>query len=300
MKDKWIPFFKTGTHKDSKGRESSWPEAKIDLAVNHFNSLPKEEKEKRPITVSHPDNNLPVMGYVEKLKRVGDTLYALPGKVAEAFKALVNDGQLPERSMSFHADGTVNHFGFLPKGQPAAVQGLGTFNFSAEETTTTFSFSEGKVLEEEATDENFALKIAGLEGKIEALTKLIEAGKGTAEQKTEFEKQAIEFNKQIASMKAAQATMSFMATLGEKISPAQKTLAGKIYEFCAASKSGDKFEFADGSKDDPCALLTQLVGLIDNSLSFSEFAKKKDHAQETKDIASDVQKAADYIKANSK
>ncbi|HPN39478.1 MAG TPA: hypothetical protein PL041_13840 [Melioribacteraceae bacterium] len=80
---KWIPFFKTGVQTDSLGREKIWTSEEVDKSVNNYNKLKQEDK--RPIVIGHPNNNLPIVGFIEKVKRVGDTLYALPGKVSVSF-----------------------------------------------------------------------------------------------------------------------------------------------------------------------------------------------------------------------
>ncbi len=138
---KWIPFFKTGAQTDSLGREKIWTSEEVDNAVNNYNKLTKEEK--RPIVIGHPGDNLPILGFVEKVKRVGDTLYALPGNVSQSFKNMVKNGAFPNRSISFNNDGSINHFGFLPVGIEPAVKGLGEFEFSEENNkVTNYSFSE--------------------------------------------------------------------------------------------------------------------------------------------------------------
>lgn len=268
LKD-WIPFFRTGKHKDSKGRESYWSPAQIDSAVAHFNSLSPDEKQKRPLTISHPDNNLPVMGFVEKLQRIGDTLYALPGEVAEGFKSLVNLGALPERSISFFSDGTVNHFGFLPQGERAAVQGLGTFNFSQGEDTQLYNFTDGEVAQL-PSDEDMQNEIAKLTLEIEKL----KADSGSDITALEAAQNKIkDLQLEVANNKAKLGQIQFSSQLNDKLTPAQRAIFLNLYSVIA-SKASDKIEFSDGSSDTPESLLLQLSSQFSGSLCFSEFAVK--------------------------
>jgi len=295
MKKGWIPFFKTGTHKDSKGRERSWTAEQLDLAATHFNGLSPEEKLKRPITISHPKSNLPVMGIVERVKRVGETLYALPGKVADGFKELVNQGELPERSISFFSDGTINHFGFLPKGQKAAVQGLGTFNFSKEDNAIQlFNFSEGAIITEDSDDG----EIVSLKAQITALTAEIAALKNE-KQTINHESKIGELETKLAKQSAQIQTMNFSAKLPEKLSPAQKSLFIKLHESLGVQASGN-MEFSDGGSDTPENILLQLAGLTTNSLEFSEFATKSAQGGDPGRKLSDTDTAAAIISRSMK
>jgi hypothetical protein len=269
MNKTWIPFFRTGKHKDSKGRESVWTSAQIDSAVTHFNTLSEDEKQKRPLTISHPENNLPVMGFVEKLQRIGDTLYALPGEVADGFKTLVNTGALPERSISFFSDGTVNHFGFLPVGQKAAIPDLGTFNFSEEDTMQVYNFSEGEVAEL-PTDEDLQNDIAKLTLEIEKM----KADSGSDITVLESAQNKIkELQLEVANNKVKLGQIQFSSQLNDKLTPAQRAIFLNLYSVIA-SKASDKFEFSDGSSDTPESLLLQLSSQFSNNLCFSEFAVK--------------------------
>ena len=269
LKD-WIPFFRTGTHTDSKGRSAFWSASQLDNAASQFNALPPDEKRKRPLTISHPDNNLPVMGFVEKLQRIGDTLYALPGEVAEGFKSLVNLGALPERSISFFSDGTVNHFGFLPQGERAAVQGLGTFNFSqGEETVQVYNFADGEVAQL-PSDEDMQNEIAKLTLEIEKL-KSDEGSDITALEAAQSKIKDLQL--EVANNKAKIGQIQFSSQLNDKLTPAQRAIFLNLYSVIA-SKASDKIEFSDGSSDTPESLLLQLSSQFSNNLCFSEFAVK--------------------------
>ena len=268
LKD-WIPFFRTGTHTDSKGRSAFWSASQLDNAASQFNALPPDEKRKRPLTISHPANNLPVMGFVEKLQRIGDTLYALPGEVADGFKTLVNTGALPERSISFFSDGTVNHFGFLPVGQKAAIPDLGTFNFSEEDTMQVYNFSEGEVAEL-PTDEDLQNDRAKLTLEIEKM----KADSGSDITVLESAQNKIkELQLEVANNKVKLGQIQFSSQLNDKLTPAQRAIFLNLYSVIA-SKASDKFEFSDGSSDTPESLLLQLSSQFSNNLCFSEFAVK--------------------------
>jgi len=135
MKD-WIPIFKAGTHTDSQGRTETWDEARLDRVVSLYNP----EHHEAPLVIGHPKDNAPAYGWAEKIKRVGETLFAKPRQVAAEFASMVNEGWFKKRSVSFYPDGSLRHIGFLGA-VPPAVKGLPDFAF-ADDGAVTIEFEE--------------------------------------------------------------------------------------------------------------------------------------------------------------
>ena len=124
----WIPIFKGGRQKDSRGREHDG-DALIEKAVKTFNVKEHEP----PLVLGHPETNAPAYGWVRGLRRkVRDGVAILEAKVkqvAPEFKAWVNSGAFKKRSASFYQDGRLRHVGFLGAAPPA-VKGLPDVSFS--------------------------------------------------------------------------------------------------------------------------------------------------------------------------
>lgn len=145
---KWFAIFKTGTHTDSSGNTKNWTEEDIDKIVNNYDP----QKNEAPIVIGHPKTNAPAFGWIEKLKRVGDTLYALPKQVANDFVEMVKKGLFKKRSISLYPDGTLRHVGFLGA-TPPAVKGLPDVEFKDENNIQTIEFEQSDQSEPKGLDE---------------------------------------------------------------------------------------------------------------------------------------------------
>jgi hypothetical protein len=124
----WFEVFKTGSHTDSKGNTRNWTKEDLDRAVTTHNT----EHHEAPLVVGHPKTNSPAWGWVDGLKREGNTLYAKAKQVSKDFENAVAEGRYKKRSISFYPDGSVRHLGFLG-GQAPAVKGLADISFKEEE-----------------------------------------------------------------------------------------------------------------------------------------------------------------------
>ncbi len=126
-KFQWMPILKIGTFTAKNGKQVTFDENKLDQIVANTD-LNKEPQ----FVVEHPSYDKLGFGTIEKLQRVGKFLFALPKTVEEKFKNAVNSGELPGRSVSLD-EGTLalSSIGFLPKETAPAVDGLGSYSFSA-------------------------------------------------------------------------------------------------------------------------------------------------------------------------
>jgi hypothetical protein len=143
---KWIPVLKTGTHKgkDATGAEASvsFDAARLDRIVNSYNPA----KNETPLVIGHPKSDDPAFGWVDKFKRVGEMLYALPKKVVPEFADAVNKGMYQYVSCKVRPDDTIRHIGFLGA-QPPAVKGLGIVTLSESDEGDTVELSEVELSE---------------------------------------------------------------------------------------------------------------------------------------------------------
>ncbi|GAB4485990.1 MAG: hypothetical protein OHK006_13120 [Thermodesulfovibrionales bacterium] len=123
MKD-WIAIFRTGRHTDSAGNKKDWTEQDLDRIVETYDPTQHEA----PVVIGHPETNAPAWGWVEALKREGDTLYMRMRDVVPAFAEMLRQKLFKKRSVSLYPDGSLRHVGWLGA-QPPAVKGLPDFAF---------------------------------------------------------------------------------------------------------------------------------------------------------------------------
>lgn len=263
---KWIPFFKSGKQTDSLGREKEWTNGDLDQIVNNYNCL--QTNDKRPIVIGHPKTNLPIVGYIDKVRRVNDTLFALPSLVADSFKELVNKGDFPERSISINNDGSINHFGFLPKGVKAAVKNLGEYSFAEAEECTVYSFNGLDIdsIEDEIEESQDILRI---QAELELINKQIEKMSVTSNNKSNKSQHSslIEDSEQEDSNSFSNQLEQYVKA--GKISPSEKS---KIVELKNDEENQNNFE-EFGSVTE--AAIIKTLNLLDRRIEFSEIVTKQ-------------------------
>ncbi len=133
----WFEIFKAGTHVSANGKKKTWTTADLDHMVSRYN----QGEHDAPMVIGHPTENAPAYGWVQKLKRVGERLLALPRQVEAQFAELVRDGRFPKRSISVYPDGTLRHIGFLGA-QPPAIKGLRDVDFNDNSEAVIYEYSE--------------------------------------------------------------------------------------------------------------------------------------------------------------
>lgn len=126
---KFIKIFKTGTFKDSTGKEHTITTEELDRRVTLYNEQQEDAKRKAPHVIGHPTHNAPAYGWVGKLKREGQYLLASCEEMADSFVEAVNSKAYKFRSASFYGDGLLRHVGWLGAAQPA-VPGLDEVSFA--------------------------------------------------------------------------------------------------------------------------------------------------------------------------
>lgn len=131
----WFDVFKCGTHLDHSGTLRTINEDDIDRAISSYKSG------SAPIVVGHPSLNAPAFGWIDGFRRVGQTVQARCSQAAEEFTDAVRRGLYKNRSLSFNADGTFRHVGFLGAAAPA-VKGLSEIQFSEHGDFMTIEFAE--------------------------------------------------------------------------------------------------------------------------------------------------------------
>ena len=133
MSDEWMEVFRAGTHTAMNGTTRTWTLEDLDHAVAAYDPAQHEA----PLVVGHPKDNDPAYGWVAQAKREGDRLLVKSKQVDPAFQEMVKAGRFKKRSISFYADGTIRHIGFLGA-QPPAVKGLKDCHFAQGDEGLTY------------------------------------------------------------------------------------------------------------------------------------------------------------------
>ncbi len=127
-KFKWMPILRTGTFTDKNKQTVTIAQNDIDKIISSTDITTEPQ-----FVIEHPKEDSIGFGTISQLKRVGDYLFALPKEVNEKFKAIVNSGKLPGRSVTLDKNSfSLKNISFLPPEIPPAVDGLGSYAFSSE------------------------------------------------------------------------------------------------------------------------------------------------------------------------
>ncbi len=132
-------IFKSGTHTSDNGITRAFSASDLDLIVNSYNPASHEA----PIVIGHPRDNSPAFGWIDSLKRVGDTIVASAKNLVPEFLDALKAGLYKKRSISLNPDGSLNHVGFLGAAAPA-VKGLKDISFS-DSSFDSFCFDDSDI-----------------------------------------------------------------------------------------------------------------------------------------------------------
>jgi hypothetical protein len=239
--------------------------------------------------IGHPKSNAPAYGWIEKLKRVGDTLYALPKQLAQEFIEMVNKGLFKKRSISLYPDGTLRHVGFLGA-TPPAVKGLPDVEFSDEFSTLEIEQELQDYQEaDQPTIDELKQYIAQLEGELVTKNEMLNNLQATIDAlKQENEKlknQIIELMQQVQTKNFEEKVQKLISE--GKLLPKLVPQVKKMYEVLQ-SKTMD---FEEGEA------LNSFYEFLENLpkvIQFDEVAKKNEDVDEKK--ISPIQRVAEEIR----
>lgn len=145
-----IEIFRTGRHIDDLGTVHNFSAADVAGMVASYDPAVREA----PLTIGHPEHNLPAYGWVKSLEvNTAGNLVMNTHQVQPKFAEMVAAKLFKKRSASFYppshpsnpkpGNWSLRHVAFLGA-QPPAIAGLA--DFSEGDSTGTVSFSEGDVL----------------------------------------------------------------------------------------------------------------------------------------------------------
>lgn len=260
---KYFEILRTGKFKDSNGKEHNFTEDDLDKIVSSYS-------EEAPIVVGHPKTNSPAFGWVEKLKRVGDKLFALPKQLNADFKEAVNNGSFKKVSVSLYPDLKLRHVGFLGAAAPA-VKGLSPVEFAEEAEIIEFAETVEEVQPFEEEEKDFNQSVEDLLAKIENLESTIETLK-TQNPAGEFTEKIEKIEVENARLKKQLQNAEFNQYLSRKedegyLLPAQKKIALELLEFAAETES---YDFSESGSSKPVDVLKAFIESLPKQIEFSE------------------------------
>nr|BDD46391.1 hypothetical protein 9 [bacterium] len=290
LKD-WFPVFKAGKQTDSAGKGHTFTTDDLDKIVEKYQP-DAEYFQEAPVVLGHPKDNAPAFGWIESLKREGNTLFVKCKDIVEEFEEAVKDGRFPYRSISLYPDLRLRHLGFLGAVQPA-VKGLGRIAFAEDEEQMVFEFAEEKEFESD-----------GYTDKKEDLALKKDEEKKTENKQQEFSQADIDAkDNEIAQLKAEKEKMqadarqkdfnSFCEGLvGEgRLLPAQKDQA---LSFMEIMHNAGEFEFSEGEKQPAVDNFKEFLKKQPVQIEFSEVAKGDIEKSEDQNAGSIAKKALEF------
>jgi len=125
----WIEIFRSGVHKDSSGKSHQYSAEDVEQIAKKYNiSLEDNESSIAPLVKGHPESNEPAYGWVERLARRGDKLYAKMKELSPEIIRNVRDGMFKKISIALYPDLMLRHVGLLGA-VPPAVKGMRNVEF---------------------------------------------------------------------------------------------------------------------------------------------------------------------------
>ncbi len=130
----WTEIFRAGDY----GAKGSYTEADLDKMVTNFNG-----SDQVPIVVGHPKTDSPAWGWLDGVKRIGETLFGKVGELHQDFAKALAENKFRNRSVRIvktSAGPKLLHLGFLGAVLPQ-VEGLKTAAFSEDGERSDYAFN---------------------------------------------------------------------------------------------------------------------------------------------------------------
>lgn len=156
-KTRWVEIFRGGTHAPSSGGTATFTETDLQELAESFNGS-TASGHRVPLVLGHPKDNAPAWGWLEQVKRVGNSLFGTFKDVRQEMVDWVENKHFqsispriyPRNHPSNPTPGQLNfgHIGALG-GQQPAVKGMAPLAFSESEPDglLDFEFAEISVME---------------------------------------------------------------------------------------------------------------------------------------------------------
>jgi hypothetical protein len=278
----WVEIFKTGVHTDSNGNTRTWSKQDLDHIASRYNPTVHEA----PVVIGHPKENAPAYGWVESLKREGDTLFANLKDLVPEFVDLLKRKLYKKRSVSIYPDISLRHIGFLGA-KPPAVKGLADIEFSDDNAITIDDpiYEDGQGMYSEAEMRDLIEK-AKAEGE----------GRGLIKARTEYQEKERERHDQ----ERKTTITTFVADkVKEGVIPPFLVDEGIVEFMEAIDEKTSYFEFGEGQRKNPVEWFMDFIENLERSPIFGEIAThgnaKKAHLKMEEELGKDIARKAESI-----
>ncbi len=135
--DDFVELFRAGDHVDASGVARTWTTDELDQMVANHSAATAA-----PIVIGHPEHNDPAFGWIDQVKRDGDSLLAKFRDVNPAFAQASADGAYRKRSVRIYKTPAntfaLEHVGFLGAKRPAIA--LNAMNYTTANAAEVFDF----------------------------------------------------------------------------------------------------------------------------------------------------------------
>lgn len=257
--EKWIEIARTGTFTDSMGRPQTFTDTDLAAIAAAYNP----EKRDAPLVFGHPKDNAPAFGWVRKVEKRGQKLFALFAHVPGVVKDLVAQQHYRHVSMSLMPDRvTLRHVALLGAAQPA-IDGLQAVELADGDGAIDVALADthGGTMDEQELQR----KIGQMQAQIEQLTtekatlekQLADAtaGKDSAESgKADAEKKAEDLGAEFAAYRGKiegerrEGRITGLIKAG-KVKPAEKESVRSFAVKLAAVDGTVDFAAPDGTRE---------------------------------------------------
>lgn len=280
----WFEIFRAGKQTDSKGSTREWTIEDLDKIVSSYEPL----KHEAPAVIGHPKTDAPAYGWVESVKRVGNTLMAKLKQIEPSFAKMVAEGRFKKRSISLYPDLKLRHIGFLGAAAPA-VQGLKDFK-NNNNNFETYEFEQQTQGDKRMSEKDFK----ELQIKLEAEQK----ARQDAEQKAkEYKAKASKVIADFAEAKLNQKKEEVKNFVAQGIKDGKLLPAWQeqgIEEFMLAlDENNTEYEFCEGKKSVPSRWFEDFLQSFSSHELFKKMAKPENDDKNKGDFAEDEKLAAE-------
>ena len=135
-----VEAFKSGTHTSAEGDVTTFTDADLEEIVQRYNQNPGNA----PVCAGHPSDSSPAYGWIDKVKKVGNTLLAKIKDINPDFMEALKNKTYRKVSLSLYSDDkgyNIRHLAMLG-GMAPAVKGLAPVSFAEAVNYKSYSFDE--------------------------------------------------------------------------------------------------------------------------------------------------------------
>lgn len=278
-----VEIFRAGRHTDDAGNVHQFSEADVRRMVEVYDPSQREA----PLTVGHPEHNLPAYGWVKSLgMNATGRLVMNTHRVLPQFAEMVEQRSFPKRSASFYPPDHPNnpspgswylrHVGFLGA-QPPAISGLADIKFSEGEAEGLVQFSEATPSNPNPSKERPSMTEEELKQKLAAAEQQAADEKAKREaaerERDDANTRATSFAEQQKKERTASFTSFAEAKVKEgKLLPADQAMAVATLEALAGA---EPVSFSEGNTTRTVSHVEWFKKLLSDAkplVSFGEFA----------------------------